>query len=526
MTLRYRDIALELDEDESSLQGKVAALLGLSDSEILDFRIVRRSIDARRKPRVLRIFTVEFSSPREQEVLSSDKTRGHLELCSPIEYDRPVPVLKPVHVVVVGMGPAGLFAALRLSEAGVAVTLLEMGDPVEERVRKVEKFWSEGLLDAVSNVQFGEGGAGTFSDGKLSTRVKHAGIREVLQVLVRFGADPIILEQAKPHVGTDRLRKVLIGFRKHLQSRGVEIRYRCQLTDLEFVNGRLVSAIVNHRDAIPCDALVLAPGHSATQTFEMLLANGVALEPKPFAIGVRVDHPVELINEIQFGMRHHEKLPAADYALTYNDKRTGRGVYSFCMCPGGDVINASSEAHGVVVNGMSRRRRDGLRSNSALVVAVRKEDFFKDSVLDGIYFQRAWEQKAFTAAGGAFKVPVQNLIAFLEGESCRSSAICAPGVTETEIAEVLPPFVVEGIRTALPHFDRKMRGFVTAEANLYGIETRTSSPLRIVRNELGESLTHPGLYPAGEGAGYAGGIMSAALDGMKSADAILKKFQS
>lgn len=526
MTLRYRDISLELNEEESLLPLKVAEQLGVSVTQILDFTVVRRSIDARRKPRVLRVFTVEFNTPLEQQFLSSGKASGRLELCSPVVLERPLPVSRPVRVVVVGMGPAGLFSALRLVEAGVDVTLVEMGDPVEERVRRVERFWAEGLLDSTSNVQFGEGGAGTFSDGKLNTRVKHAGIREVLQTLVRFGADPLILQQAKPHVGSDRLRKVLIMFRKFLQRSGVTIRYRCQLTDMEFFKGTLQSAIVDHQNAVPCDALVLAPGHSATQTFEMLSGHGVTLEPKPFAMGVRVDHPAELINEIQFGLRQHDKLPAADYALTYNDRQTGRGVYSFCMCPGGDVINASSEAHGVVVNGMSRRLRDGLRSNSALVVTVREEDYFTGSPLDGLYYQRTWEKKAYSAGGGAFKVPSQSLTGFLNKKTGRATAYCPPGVKETDLREVLPQFVIDGIRSALPHFDRKMRGFVTGEANLYGVETRTSSPLRILRNEFGESVSHPGLYPAGEGAGYAGGIMSAALDGIKTADAILKKHQS
>ncbi|PLY04167.1 MAG: hypothetical protein C0624_06150 [Desulfuromonas sp.] len=523
MTLRYRDIALELDEEESLLLTKVASQLGLEVEELKDFRVVRRSVDARQKPRVKRIFTVEFDSCREEQLLANGNGKGRIERCSPVVLERPQPISSPLHVVVVGMGPAGLFSALRLAEAGAQVTLMDMGDPVEERVRRVEAFWGQGRLDPLSNVQFGEGGAGTFSDGKLSTRVKHAGIREVLQTLVRFGSDPIILEQAKPHVGTDRLRSVLIQFRKHLQSMGIEIRYRCQLTGIEFSRGRLCCAVVNQQESMPCDALVLAPGHSATQTFEMLQATGVRLEPKPFAVGVRVDHPVELINEIQYGMPGHDNLSAADYALTFNDRQTGRGVYSFCMCPGGDVINASSEDLGVVVNGMSRRLRDGARSNSALVVTVREADFFKGSALDGLYFQRTWERKAFQAAGGGFKVPVQNLLGFLNGDASVSTAMCPPGVSDVALDEVLPDFVVHGIRTALPHFDRKMRGFVSSEANLYGVETRTSSPLRIPRNEYGESLSHQGLYPAGEGAGYAGGIMSAALDGMKVADAILNK---
>ncbi len=523
MTLRFRDIALELHEEESLLPGRLASTLGLRREDVTDFRVVRRSIDARRKPRIQRVYTVEFESPRAQALLENFTGKGQLE-----ELAETVPDVLPsakvsCHVVVVGMGPAGLFCALRLAEAGARVTLVDMGRPVEERVRHVSSFWSDGALDPCSNVQFGEGGAGTFSDGKLSTRLKHPRIREILQRLVDFGADPDILVQAKPHVGSDRLRKVLIGFRRHLQGLGVDVRFGTRLSGFEISEGRVCGALFDDCDALAADALVLAPGHSATETFRMLQRSGVQLEAKPFAMGVRVEHPVELINRIQYGIPRHERLPAADYALAYNDPETGRGVYSFCMCPGGDVINASSEPGGVVVNGMSHRLRDGLRSNSALVVSVRVEDFARSSPLDGLEYQRHWEQRAFAAGGGGHQVPVQNLLSFLGQPAPITGAACPPGTSESELSRVLPGYVVDGIRKALPFFDRKMRGFVTAEATLYGVETRTSSPVRILRDERGESVSQPGLYPAGEGAGYAGGIMSAALDGMKAADAILEK---
>lgn len=523
MKFRYRDINLSLHEDESILNERVAAALNVDPSLISNLVIVRRSTDARKKPRVLRVYTVEFEVDNPEILHVHPDFGKRLETVEVKHFPKPLRPAAPLKVVVVGMGPAGLFSALRLAEAGADVTLLEMGRPVEERVRDVEAFWDEAKLDTQSNVQFGEGGAGTFSDGKLNTRIKHPGIRYVLQTLVRFGADPDILVQAKPHVGTDRLRKVLIRFRSALLEMGVTIRFSTRVSELEVHQGQLRGGLLEDREHLACDAMVLAPGHSATDTFRMLDRHGVTLEAKPFAIGLRVEHPVELINEIQYGMPRHEKLPTADYALAYNDKRTGRGVYSFCMCPGGNVINAASETDGVVVNGMSRMRRDSPYSNSALVVSVGLEDFVDTSPLGGLRFQRKWEQKAFYAAGGNFNVPAQNLLSFSRGEKIPVSGQCSPGVTEVPLDSVLPDFVTESIRTALPVFDRKMRGFSTREATLYGVETRTSSPVRILRKDNGESVSLPGLFPAGEGAGYAGGIMSAALDGMRAADAVLQK---
>jgi len=523
MTLRYRDIPLALHEEEAALKEKVAGELEITVGEFLRFAIVRRSIDARKKPRVLRVFTVEFDVADESALLARQSSNRHLESviqCPEVSLPR---LQTPVRVIVVGMGPAGLFSALRLAESGAQVVLVDMGRPVEERVRDVERFWAGRGLDPLSNVQFGEGGAGTFSDGKLSTRINHPGIRKVLRALVDFGADPVILEQAKPHVGTDRLRKVLIAFRHHLQKLGVDIRFETRLSALEVSGGRVCGAVFNDQHSLSCDGLILAPGNSATGTFRMLEQLGVKLEAKPFAVGLRVEHPVELINHIQYGLGQHPKLPVADYALTYTDPVSGRGVYSFCMCPGGEVINASSEEEGVVVNGMSRRRRDSSRSNSALVVTVGEKDFGSASPLAGLHFQRFWEHEAYIAAGGDHRVPVQNLMSFVDAKPRDVSVTMASQVGETDLVRVLPDFVVQGLRSAMPHFNRKMRGFLTSEATLYGVETRTSSPVRIVRGESGESISHPGLFPAGEGAGYAGGIMSAALDGIKAADAILNK---
>jgi uncharacterized FAD-dependent dehydrogenase len=523
MALRLREVPLTLTEAESLLPWKVAAELGLAPQDIRDWQIVRQGIDARRKPRVLRIYTVEFSLADEEELWRRQGAHPRLEKAVAPILPAVVPFVNRHRVLVVGMGPAGLFAALHLARYGLAVTLVERGRPVEERVRDVRRFWTSGELDPESNVQYGEGGAGAFSDGKLTTRVNHPWTRLVLQTLVDCGAPAEILVQAKPHVGTDCLRRVLLNFRTALQRAGVELLYQRRLSGLECTSGRVQAGIIDGRDAIPCDSLVLAPGHSARDTYRMLADAGVALAAKSFAVGVRVEHPAELINRIQYGFATHPVLPAADYGLAWNDPDSGRGVYSFCMCPGGEVVNAASEAGGVVVNGMSSQSRAGIYSNSALVVAVRREDFEGEDPLAGVRFQRRWEEAAFIAGGSDYRVPAQNLLTFLGRGRGALVASCRPGVREAELDRVLPPFAVDGLRRALPHFERRMRGFITGEATLTGVETRTSAPLRILRGENGESVSHSGLFPAGEGAGYAGGIMSAALDGLRVAEQIAIK---
>jgi uncharacterized FAD-dependent dehydrogenase len=519
MPLLLRDIPLDLSVDEGMLRDEVARIVGIEVHRIKDLKVVRRSIDARKKSRVRRIFTVEFSCDNEPRLLSESACAGLEE--APVIPGIILPrVTTRHHVLIVGMGPAGLFAAKSLVESGAQVTLVDRGRPVEQRVKDVEEFWGHGKLDAVSNVQFGEGGAGTFSDGKLTTRLNHPRRRAVLESLVEFGAPEEILVEARPHVGTDRLRKVIIRFREYLISKGVDLRFETCLTGLDMQRGKVTGGVFDENQLIRCNALILAPGHSARDTYRMLDRSGVQLEPKGFAVGVRTEHPASLINRIQYG-KFARQLPAADYTLRYNDDDTGRGVYSFCMCPGGDVINAASEQDGLVVNGMSRMSRSGKYSNSALVVSVRPEDW-GGAKLGGIRFQQQWERRAFSMAGKNFLAPAQNLMSFCGLGNGPVSSSCRPGVVETELREVLPDFVYHGIKSALPHFDRKMKGFVTGEAVLIGVETRTSSPLRITRDESGVSVSHAGLFPAGEGAGYAGGIMSAAFDGLRCADQVVQ----
>ncbi len=519
MALLLRDLILDIPGDEKQLPVLVARQLGIDVGKLQDFRIVRRSIDARKKNRIVKVYTVEFRCADEEALLRTSGS-SHLERLP----DRPLVIVPRIqsahHALVVGMGPAGLFAAKRLAESGIRVTLVERGRPLEKRLKDVENFWATGLFDAVSNVQFGEGGAGTFSDGKLTTRLNHPLRQDVLEALVACGAPQEILVEARPHIGSDRLRKVVVNFRKYLAGLGVDIRFETRLTELDLHRGRVVGGIFNDHDSLPCDSLVLAPGHSARDTYHMLDRCGVHLEAKSFAVGLRVEHPAELINRIQYG-KFAAQLPAADYALRYNDDDTGRGVYSFCMCPGGEVINAASEPGGLVVNGMSRLARAGRYSNSALVVTVVPDDW-GGSTLGGMRFQQQWERQAYAVAGSDYRAPAQNMMAFIGCGRGPVVSSCRPGVVATELREVLPDFVYHGLQRALPHFGRKMKGFVTAEAVLIGVETRTSAPLRIPRGESGESVSHPGLFPAGEGAGYAGGIMSAALDGLRAADQVVR----
>jgi hypothetical protein len=523
VTLRLREVPLTLDDSEDLLPLRVAVELAIPLEAIRNLRLVRRGIDARRKSRILLVHTVEFSLENEEEVLL--RLAGHPRLERVSEFlPEKMTTIKPGHrALVVGMGPAGLFSALALARRGAQVTLIDRGCRVEERVPAVERFWRDGILDPENNVQFGEGGAGTFSDGKLTTRLNHPLTSEVLRTLVDCGAPAEILIQAKPHVGTDRLRLVLIRLRQKLLALGVELRYKERLIGLETRSAVIRAGLCSSGARLPCDSLVLALGHSARDTYELLAREGVRLEAKPFAIGLRVEHPCALINAIQYGIADHPRLPAADYALAWNDPQSQRGIYSFCMCPGGEVILSSSGQDEVVVNGMSRLRRDSPYSNSALVVTVRPDDFSGGDPLAGVRFQRHWEGAAFRCGGGDYHAPAQNLMAFFGGKGSLSAVTTRPGVRAADLSTVLPDFVSEGLRRALPHFERKMRGFMTNEANLIGVETRTSAPLRILRGEEGESLSHAGLYPVGEGAGYAGGIMSAAIDGLRIGRLIGKK---
>jgi len=524
MPLILRNLTLHPGDDEGQLPLLAAATCGLPPEDLLDFRILRKGVDARKKPKVLLVYSVRFSLADEDTFWSQQPGIPHLE--------RLVPDAAPIFctprrsepVLVVGMGPAGLFCALRLAAHGIGATVIERGQPVEQRVRDVAGFWQHGMLDPESNVQFGEGGAGTFSDGKLTCRLRDPNTAWVLEQLVQFGAPSEIRCQAKPHVGTDRLRRVVAAIRGELQRLGCDIRFATRLTGLEADAGHLTAAHCNDQHLLACRHLVLAIGHSARDTYATLTRHNLILEPKPFAIGLRVEHPQELIDRIQYG-RPHPALPKADYALTYNNDTTGRSCYSFCMCPGGLVIASSSESGMLVTNGMSNLGRNSGYANSALVVNVRPDDFDARDPLAGVRFQQHWERLAFEAGGGNYRAPGQNLLAFLGQGTGRHASSYRPGTVTADLATVLPDYVTATLREGIVSFGRKMQGFVSAEATLTGVETRTSAPLRIVRDDQLQAPGLRGLYPCGEGAGYAGGIMSAALDGVRIADKIAEQLQ-
>ncbi len=519
MPFLLRNLTLQPGDDEGRLPVLAARRLGLDPASLLQFRILRKGVDARKKPRVLLVYSISFSLDDEATFWKSHHTTPDLEQL-PIE--TPLIFSKKncsSPIVVVGMGPAGLFCALRLAVHGISTTILERGKPVEERVRDVARFWRNGEFAPESNVQFGEGGAGTFSDGKLTCRLRDPNTAWVLDQLIHFGAPPEIRYQAKPHVGTDRLRSVVAAIRGGLQEQGCSIRFSTCLTGLTSQAGQINAVLCNNQDELPCKHLVLAIGHSARDTYRKLADLNLLMEPKPFAIGLRVEHPQQLIDRIQYG-KPHPALPKADYALTWNNNATGRSCYSFCMCPGGVVIAGSSEKEMVVTNGMSNLGRDSGYANSALVVNVRPDDFDGTDPLAGVRFQQRWERQAFEAAGRHYGAPAQNLLAYIgQGKGIVNSSY-RPGAVETDLATVLPDYVTATLKEGISSFNRKMKGFVTGEATLTGVETRTSAPLRILRGEDCQSLTLRGLYPCGEGAGYAGGIMSAALDGVRVADMI------
>ena len=520
MPFLYRNLSLTPDDPEETLPALLAAKLSVPQASLYDIRIIRKGIDARKKPQIKIVYTLSFSADNTlRSRLDTDPALEWLE-----EKHSPVPetIKSSERIVIVGNGPAGLFAALRLAEYGLTATIIERGEPVEQRALSVQRFWKDGVLNPESNVQFGEGGAGTFSDGKLTCRSKDPLVPWVLDKLAFFGARPEVRYLAKPHIGTDLLRTVIRAIRQELLDKGFTVRFGCRMTDLGIKDGKIETVTLNDAEEIQCDHLLLATGHSARDTFELMERLSVPLQRKPFAMGLRIEHPQELINLIQYGHQQRQKLPAADYAVAWNNKSTGRSAYSFCMCPGGVVVGGASEAGGVVTNGMSGQMRNSTYANSALVVNIREDDFEGSGPLAGVRLQRRWEQRAFEMGGGGYLAPAQNLLGFLRmpGKGAVKTSY-RPGICETELDSVLPSFVIETLREGIVDFGRKLRGFITAEATLVGIESRTSSPVRILRDGNFESVGVKGLYPAGEGAGYAGGIMSSAVDGIRIADSIV-----
>jgi uncharacterized protein len=555
--IRITELRLPLDHEPAALRMAVLQRLGVADAALRELHVFRRAYDARRKTAIVLIYTLDCTLASAQDeaavlarlradphVRESPDTRYRLVAQAPADFrasQRPRPV-------VIGFGPCGLFAALILAQMGLCPIVLERGRPVRERTKDTWGLWRQGVLNPASNVQFGEGGAGTFSDGKLWSQIsdpRHL-TRKVLTEFVQAGAPEEILHVSKPHIGTFRLVSMIEKMRADIEALGGEIRFEQQVTDLVLedhggADGQLQlrGLRLSSGEDLRTDHVVLAVGHSARDTFAMLHGRGVAMQAKPFSVGFRIEHPQGMIDRARFGPNAgHPLLGAADYKLVHHAKN-GRSVYSFCMCPGGTVVAATSEPERVVTNGMSQYSRNERNANAGIVVGISPEDYRLDpgghgpvSPLDGIAFQRVWESRAYELGGGGYRAPGQLVGDFVAGRHGRTVArefgdvlpSYKPGVQLTDLAEPgresLPPAVLEAIREALPAFERQIPGFSRADAVLTGVETRTSSPLRIPRGRDLQSLNVRGLYAAGEGAGYAGGIMSAGVDGIEVAEAL------
>lgn len=517
--IKLTQLKLPVHSGKDGLKALIAKTMKIEEKEIVSYTIRRESLDARKGRQAFWVYNVDVEIKEETQFLRVHK---FFEKAVPYVYDIPM-VESASRPIVVGFGPAGMFASWVMAKAGLKPIIIERGEDVDARTRTVDAFWKNGSLNTNSNVQFGEGGAGTFSDGKLTTRIKDKRINVVVDQLIRFGAPKDIAYKQKPHVGTDVLKNVVKNMRQEIIDLGGEIKFNTTV-ELLIVEGGKTTGVVANGENIMSDHVVLAVGHSARDTFTTLHNQGVEMEAKPFAVGIRIEHPQAMIDNVQYrNVPKEARDGASEYKLTHQCQN-GRSLYSFCMCPGGMVVASASEDNGLVVNGMSEHARDQVNANSALVVNVSPEDFGTEP-LDGITFQRNLEKKAFELGGGDFTAPTM-LVGDLLGhkvDACDVVASYQPQVKKCDFNELFPEYVMEALREGLVAFDRKIPGFARPDAVMTAVESRTSSPVRLLRDrESFESVSIAGLYPCGEGAGYAGGITSSAVDGIKVAEAILE----
>lgn len=520
--------AAEFDLERQALQKIILSKLKIKEQDLIEFSIFKKSIDARKKDEIFYVYTVDVGVHNEERILSQSRSKGITLTpdlsCPGVQFGTEDMTERPV---VIGMGPAGLFAGLMLAKNGYKPIILERGEDVDTRTAQINRFWNNGRLDTESNVQFGEGGAGTFSDGKLTTLINDRRCRTILEEFIKAGAPPEILYKSKPHIGTDMLKSTVKNIRQQIIAHGGEVRFKAKVTDFIIKDGNIEALVINDNERLYGKVILLAIGHSARDTYQVLHRRGIVMNQKSFSIGVRIEHSQDIINKAQYGdAAGHPGLGAADYKLAYHSQN-GRSAYTFCMCPGGYVVAAASEEEGLVTNGMSEYKRDGDNANAALLVGVRPADYQSQHPLAGIEFQRRWERLAYQIGGENYRAPVQLTGDFLiDKPSTQWGSVkptYKPGVVFAQLKDCLPDYVVETIKEAIIYFDTKIKGFAMSDSILTGVETRSSSPVRINRDDSYLSNIQ-GLYPMGEGAGYAGGIMSSAVDGVKTAEKVMVRY--
>jgi hypothetical protein len=533
--LRLTEIKLPIEHQDGEIKAAILKKLGIAESELISHSVFKRGVDARRAHAILFTYTLLAEVRDEVALLERFKNDPHVRIAPDTSYHfaAHAPQNLATRPIVIGMGPAGLFAALLLAQMGFRPLILERGKAVRERTKDTFGLWRQGVLNPESNVQFGEGGAGTFSDGKLYSQIKDPRYlsRKVLEEFVKAGAPEEILYESHPHIGTFRLVGMVEKMRETILSLGGEIRFSSRVDDIEITDGLVTGVVLASGERLATNHLVLAVGHSARDTFEMIMKRGIYIEAKPFSIGFRIEHPQSLIDAARFGKNAgNELLGAADYKLVHHASN-GRSVYSFCMCPGGTVVAATSEVGRVVTNGMSQYSRNERNANAGIVVGITPQEDFPGDPLAGVEFQRRWESQAFKLGGETYQAPGQLVGDFIAGrpstEFGEVQPSYTPGVHLTDLATALPEYAIEAIREAIPAFAKQIKGFDLGDAVLTGVETRTSSPVRIKRNaDDYQSINTRGLYPTGEGAGYAGGILSAAVDGIEVAEAVARAMLS